>query len=182
MKRPLRRRSRLRALVLLGLMLASGSPYGSILASVPPGSVGLPSYWVASLMVGSSYYDKDEFRADLSDFYNGIRRDAPGRSVWGRMEAKECRDPEGQRVPRCEVVIIRWNQDNRDLRLLIEEPDGSSGLVDEHQCTTNDTFEICFEHHMKPMIAKVHDHDTHCHVEGRGCILNANEAFEPSPR
>jgi hypothetical protein len=171
---------RLRVLVTLGLTVVF-CPHSTNQASGTPAPVTPPSYWVASLAVDPKYYVKDEFRPDLHDFFMDVHNQTSGRSIWGQMNPEGCYASNG-RKPNCEVVDVVWNQKNHDLTLRIEESDDREGSIVQYTCTDNDTFVVCFEHHMKSMAAKVHEHDNACHIQGRKCEINKNHEFEPLPQ
>ncbi len=132
-------------------------------------------------MVERKFYDKDEFREHLYEFYEKVQAEVP-RSIRGRMDAVEgCHDEEGRKVPHCEVVAVQWEQKKRELTLWIEEPGAPDrrGHVFQHDCTAKDQFEECFVNHMRSMADQVHFHDTACHTPGKECKVNKDNAFEP---
>lgn len=169
----------LRALATLSLMIVLCPRSASLVSGTPP-TVSGPSYWVASLTVRSTEYDKDEFKGHLKEFYKHVHDETLGRSILGRMDSKECYDAQGRKVPHCEVVTVEWKPEDQKLSLWIEESDDRVGLLDHYGCTKTDTFTVCFDNHMEFMAAKVRDHDTKCHTQGRECEINEDRAWVPS--
>ena len=163
----------LRGLATLTLTFLLYSP------SANPESAPPTIYWVASLLVSVKSYDKDEFRAKLLNFFGDVQRETARHSMMGGTDTKQCYSAEGRKVPHCEVVDIAWDPQMRKLTLSIEESEDQVGVVDHHECTANDSFEACFEHHRKYMAAKVGIHDSICHQQGKKCKINENNEFEP---